>query len=646
MSKLKSALALAAQGFAVFPLVINGKVPAIDGNWRVVATTDPDKIARLWSDPVFGSEIDYNVGVALDSKTLVVDVDTRNDKRGAQSLVTLEAINDPLPPTHEVVTASGGRHLYYKVPDSGVFPKELATHIDLKGEGGYVVGPGSTIDGRSYEARGEGGRSGIADAPSWVRDLGNANRPSARDRVAPGTEITELDTPNAVARATEWLTNSAPDHGTFKVACRVKDFGISEATALELMTEHWPGADAREYDHIEFRVQNAYRYGTSPAGVSNPEAEFDAVEPSPDKPKAPPRGLYAVRFADAIPDLDRPYLIDDMMDLGAMVVTYGDSNAGKTYVVLDQCISIAASSPWNGHKVQGGLVVYVAAEGGRGFMKRVEAYKRDKGYKDLPLSIVPCPIDLHSSGETGDTNRLIRLIRAEEAFFGQKCVLVVVDTLARAMGGGDENTAVDMGLLVGHCDRLRAALGATVNVIHHTGKDKAKGARGSSALRAATDTEIEVSPGLLAVQKQRDMAKTDEMHFELREVGIGQRADGKTATACVVDWIAASEFDVRISPDAEAMFERFVELIEAAREKRNEVGEGSISVEWADWKMSCKAGFAHAKGKVCSDQYLYKVRRELQTSGLVAQNKQKQWVMGQTNPTNQNQTESAPGSAE
>lgn len=621
MSKLQAALSLAADGFAVFPLAINGKNPAIDGNWRKVATTDPARINRLWRDPVFDTEIDFNIGIALDKNRIVVDVDTRDGKVGAKSLRLLEAINDELPATYEVITASGGRHLYFAVEDSSRFPKELATHIDLKGHGGYVVGPGSTIDGRPYEARGGRGERGVADAPQWLRDFANGKRLPDRDRVA-AEPITELDTEPARRRAVEWLTTAAPDHGTFKVAARVKDFGLSEEECLEAMLEHWPGAEARDADHIAFRVGNAYRYGTSPAGIANPEAEFEAVDTSLSggEVKRPPRGLYAIRFADAVPEIDRPYLIDDVMDLGTMAVTYGDSNVGKTYIVLDQALAVASGGEWNGHKTQAGLVVYVAAEGGRGFMKRLEAYKRDRKLAGLPFSVVPCPIDLHSQGDAGDTGRLIRLVRAEEAHFGVKCVLVVVDTLARAIGAGDENTATDMGLLVGHCDRLRAALGATVNVIHHTGKDAAKGARGSSALRAATDTEIEVIEGRVSVKKQRDMARADDMHFRLRAVDIGARADGRAVSACVVDWIAASEFAVTMTPAAEKMWAAF-EDIEA--ELLDEAPDEKPMVPWDAWRD--RAARTNKSIGASGRTYALNLRKEIVTSGLVHEPKRGRW---------------------
>jgi hypothetical protein len=646
MSKRDAAIKLAAAGFRVFPLAINGKTPAITGDWQVVATKDPDKVARLWTDPIFESEVDYNIGIALERSHLVVDVDTRGDKQGAKSLATLEAINDPLPPTYEVITASGGRHLYYLTDDSTGAPKELAKHVDLKGYGGYVVGPGSEIDGRFY--RPSDGRDGFAveRLPEWIRDDIQQRR-HVQDRVVhtDGSLVT-LDTDAAIKRAQEWLLTKAPtavegDNGsltTYKVAAQIKDFGVSQSECSLLMIEHWNDTKAQppwSMDELDTVIGNAYKYGTSAPGKRNPEAEFEAVAINETRVTLPKRGLYVVNFADAKPDFDRPYLIEDVVDLAAMVVTYGDSNVGKTFVALDQAYAIAAGEPWNGHKVTTGLVVYVAAEGGRGFMKRVAALRVDRKKVDLPLAIVPCPIDLHSAGEGNDTGRLIRLVRAEEARCGQKCVLLVIDTLARAMGGGDENTAVDMGILVGHCDRLRAALGCTINVIHHTGKDKAKGARGSSALRAATDTEIEIDEGRLSIQKQRDLDPMDDMVFELRSVEVGRRPSGKAVTSCVVEWLSVSEFESRLSPIAQQMDDHLKALIQARRDEIMEddkIPEDEkmdlclkVSIPWKEWEMSCLSGIVGVRNRPVNRRRLFEVRPELCESGRTKKDHKNQW---------------------
>lgn len=665
-SKRDSAVALATQGSRIFPLVPNGKTPALEGNWRKIASSNPIRVAEMWTCPVTDAELDYNIGIALDANTLVVDVDVRGDKVGAKSLAMLEAINDEMPATDVVITPTGGEHRYFNVPgNSGSFPKTLATDIDLKGEGGYVVGPGSEIDGKTYSYVRGGGlrgpepaqqdgstasdpRTPRAHAPDWLlRHADEGTRTRVRQPALAGDAVTGVDTPDAIARAIEWLENHAPeanegeggDFTTVKVANHVGDFGISSGQALDLMLDHWNDTKANpswDHDDLAAKVHSAFKSRQNAIGIRNPEAEFDAVEV--DTTIQPPkgRGLYAIRWKDATPDLEQQFLIDDVVDLGVMVVTYGDSNVGKTYVKLDQCFHIASGKDWNGHKVKQGLVVYVAAEGGKGFLKRMQAFKIHYGVTDLPFSLVPCPIDLQS--EQADTAKLVKLIREEEAHFGQKCVLIVIDTLARAMSGGDENTAVDMSKFVGHSDRLRAATGATVDVIHHTGKDKAKGARGSSALRAATDTEIEIGEGVFEAKKQRDMAKGEPINFELINIDVGERSDGKKVTACVVRWVERNEFDDRLSPGATEMMRVLERLVEGRRDEIEEdesIAETdkrdmlkSVRIPWAEWQMSCLSCNFGARGKPLKRTALFPLRQELSDSGKAKKDKSNQWFLG------------------
>lgn len=99
-----------------------------------------------------------------------------------------------------------------------------------------------------------------------------------------------------------------------------------------------------------------------------------------------------------------------------------------------------------------------------------------------------------------------------------------------------------MGAFVRNIDVIRAATEAHVMVIHHSGKDQARGARGHSLLRAATDTEIEVKRierddgpvgGVLTVTKQRDMEGEFRRAFTLRSVPLGFGRNGKPVTSAI-----------------------------------------------------------------------------------------------------------------
>jgi hypothetical protein len=240
---------------------------------------------------------------------------------------------------------------------------------------------------------------------------------------------------------------------------------------------------------------------------------------------------------------DEKPLIVNLLDNGAMSVIYGESNSGKTFAVLDKAFCVGTGLPWNGHNTEQGLVVYVAAEGGRRITRRLAAirkrYIEDHG-KDAPeplLALIRFPIDLRN----GDSNlkELLEKVREAEEACGEKCVWIIVDTLSRALAGGDENSSVDMGTVVKAADIIRAETGAHFTYVHHTGKDTARGARGHSLLRAATDTEIEVAPQLITVTKQRDMDGGQKFGFTLVDVEIGVDTIGLPVTSAVVEWCEA-----------------------------------------------------------------------------------------------------------
>ena len=440
----------------------------------------------------------------------------------------MEELYGELPNTHTIRTASGGEHRYYKVDkDDGPFSGKLATDIDIKTTGGFVVGPGSVVNGKTYEVIND---VPMADLPkAYVERAKRKERPITRD-----ISDVELDTPKAIERAKDWLKRSAPDHGTYAVAAKVKDFGISREKCLELLMEDWVEAKelGKDVEHVEFRVNNAYQYGQNPVGSRSAEAEFDPVEID-DKP-APPKKRKRLYY-ELLPKVELSTnsisLIDDWYDCGAMVVTYGESESGKTHVVLSQAFAIAAGQPWAGSDTRKGLVVYVAAEGGRGIKKRVVAWREKLQQPDIPFALVPCPIDLWST--PGDTKPLIKLIRAAEEECGCKAAMVVIDTLSRALAGGNENASEDMGAIVMHCDQIREATKATVHLVHHTGKSKASGARGHSSLRAATDTEIEISKGSIKATKQRDMDHPKPLRFELETIKLGVDNRGKKITTAL-----------------------------------------------------------------------------------------------------------------
>jgi hypothetical protein len=183
----------------VFPCVPGGKRPALRGNWQDLATSDPDRIRVWWG------QSPYNIGIACGPSGLVViDLDIPHEEQpgelpadavnGTDALADLCAQHgQPYPlPTYAVDTPSGGCHLYYATPAGPVRNStgRLGQLIDVRADGGYVIGAGSRIGERSYITRDE--RTPVP-LPPWISGLlGDApspaaGRPAGASRSTPGT---------------------------------------------------------------------------------------------------------------------------------------------------------------------------------------------------------------------------------------------------------------------------------------------------------------------------------------------------------------------------------------------------------------------------------------------------------------------------
>ena len=231
------------------------------------------------------------------------------------------------------------------------------------------------------------------------------------------------------------------------------------------------------------------------------------------------------------PVLNLKYVVRNWLGQNELSMLYGPSNVGKTFVALDFCLHIALGKECMGYPVNGGPVFYVAAEGGGGIKNRLAGlYRKYPEFTaDAPFVLCPVSIDLHGQGDA------VAVCEAIEQVCPTPPTMIVIDTLARSMGDGDENSAKDTGKVVSNCDLIRKVTGAHVMIVHHSGKDEDRGARGSSALKAAVDAEIQVtSQGEIICHKQRNMPKPEPLHFQLQTIALGTDEDGGTVTSAIV----------------------------------------------------------------------------------------------------------------
>lgn len=178
-------------------------------------------------------------------------------------------------------------------------------------------------------------------------------------------------------------------------------------------------------------------------------------------------------------------LINGLLDLDSLAMIYGPRGSYKSFVTLDWALSVACGTRWQERMVTQGKVVYVAAEGVSGLGVRFEAWLSEHPSQNPTdkLVILPETVSLLSPSTIGEL---------AEACADMGATFVIVDTLARCLVGGDENSTKDAGLAVEQMDVIRRKTGACVLLVHHSGKNKENGSRGSSAFEAAVETVFEV----------------------------------------------------------------------------------------------------------------------------------------------------------
>ena len=199
----------------------------------------------------------------------------------------------------------------------------------------------------------------------------------------------------------------------------------------------------------------------------------------------------------------------------SLAVIYGPPKKGKTFVAVDLAMSIATGHTWLGGQVEHGTVVYSLGEGVAGLPRRIKAWREERQING-PARIVLLP----HAVQLADPIDVSNFLEAVEPYDPD---LIVIDTLARASIGVEENSSKEMGVLIAQADRIKEQTGACVLLVHHTGKDAARGTRGSSALTGAIDTGIEVRGDTKAMTlvntEQKDAEPADALQFRAKQVG-------------------------------------------------------------------------------------------------------------------------------
>lgn len=239
-------------------------------------------------------------------------------------------------------------------------------------------------------------------------------------------------------------------------------------------------------------------------------------------------------------DTRQDYLIKGHLPSDALASIYGPSGSYKSFLAVSWACHIATGMPWAGRRVTQGSVLYIVGEGGIGVPRRIKAWENTFN-GDSPVSSlwrIDCPV-FPASPESAEL--VVMAAQDVQSQTGMAVRLIVLDTLARCFGGSDENAARDMGAFIQGCDYIKAKTRATVLIIHHSGKDEDKGARGSSAFRAALDVEFNVrrqesGPGLvLSCTKMKDAEEPPRQAYALNRVPLYADDDGEEIVSLVLN---------------------------------------------------------------------------------------------------------------
>lgn len=525
---LEAALAYARRGWSVFPLVPGAKVPDVPRGF-LSATTDEATIRNWWAvKPSRG------VGIALAASHLVaVDIDSSEGHGGIDGHDTLERIEaehglNCMDSNAIQETPSGGEHRLYANPDSLSFPAKFFPdkgNIDLKSSGYICAYPSTRSDygGQRYEWSLDGDPlehdEPITPLPAWMAEtlarkpqapagakgltpdsgvvlvtqqewadvcsaLASLSSDDREDWVQVGMALKATHHPDAYGLWDRWSAESSKynpeDCRRVWSSFHDRGFGgvsIKSVFALARDKSNWNGLKPEERQIFEAqKAQDAERvqYANAPAQAQ--------AQPEDDD--------YEIESLDDLEERAKKlrFVVDCYLPSDSIGCVYGTSGSGKSFVAIDLALHVATGLDWCGRRAHQGEVLYIASEGAAGLIKRIKAWL--KVHPEQKGAVVK---NFHFFTKTVALRDEAEYVRRKIDKKSFKPALIVVDTLSQTFTG-EENSASDMAAYIRSIEKsLREPYGACVMLVHHSGKDSGKGARGSSALRANTSFLYEVT---------------------------------------------------------------------------------------------------------------------------------------------------------
>lgn len=545
VSMYHRAMAWAEKGWLVIPVNATTKRPLIEG-WQNAASLNPEQIRDWWA---FEPTAMPGIVPGL-SGCFVLDVDVKGDKKGMESLAAIEAATGfeawEVP---QQTTRSGGLHLFFK-GYGRTTGGTLGDGLDTRGGNhdgslGYVVAWSEEPPCAAVDA--------FPAPEALTKRLATQNVRDDEPQVAK----VELDLDANVQRAIAYLVGTpTPGDGErnislFKTVCTLKDLGVSLLKSFDLIESHPHVAGGLIEENIEefnTTVRSAYRNGQLQPGVQaiNMEARDAAaagysVTPTSEAGDISDGGDESVsrsskgtgRFAVWSARRERtppPWLCRGILGKGQLAGLYGPGGSYKSFVALDLGVAIAdQADSWAECPVSAtGPVVYISGEGNA--EPRLRGIEAHTGRQISDNLAILDGIDLADADDLAGLEQDIRDAMAT-SWGGQAPVLVIIDTLANATPGQEENSSKEMGLVVKTCKALIRSMGCAVVLVHHTPKS-GQGWRGSTAVWNSLDIALELrrthrNRATLTLARAKDAETGTTWAIKLQTIPTGLVREGE-----------------------------------------------------------------------------------------------------------------------
>jgi KaiC/GvpD/RAD55 family RecA-like ATPase len=289
------------------------------------------------------------------------------------------------------------------------------------------------------------------------------------------------------------------------------------------------------------------------------------------------------------------YLIDYTLETDSLSLVFGAPGMGKSFLAVDWAASIATGTPWQGRDVLQGAVFYIAGEGHSGLSRRLRAWEIKSGVSlaNAPLYVSKTPAQLM---DEASTVAMVNTIEAMCSSHGHPA-LIVIDTMARNMGSGDENSNADIAKLVAMIDQVKAHLKCAVLIVHHTGHYESLRARGGSALPAAVDSSFRMDGKLVkgkladlalvhVKSKESELLPTVPLAFEQVTLEGWTDRKGRVMNSAVLvqDLVDRSNSEATISPAEQTAINSYLKAAEI--HGKLDANGSFVGLVVADWKSS------------------------------------------------------------